>query len=334
MIFLYRFELIEFDGALSSVLPPASINADSGARRTVHLLTSYEKPVTTHGAAFKNLFLPTVGGASSALTFQPAAVHHDGLRWDGEKSSGHIRVSLPLDHPLAAVFKSDAPAAEAWLTLAILRNNVVTTLFYGKLTAADFDEHRCQWTAVHLRTLLEMPALTRRHTRHCSHGLFSKECGVKAHALDTSTSYFAHREDTLITYIASNRTVIRAERAARAPGWCAGGRVVIGGRYSNDASTAEGTAFYPREAGGLTTEQAEAAQIHGGVGRTVVADNENGDIELMTALPPGVAVGDRITIYAGCAKTREAHLQFFPNMRTFGGYPFMPAKHPSTAGLK
>lgn len=353
MIFLYKLEVLEYDGALTSVLPPASIAAASGARRSVHLLTNYESNVSVSAVTMAGAgqMLPGAaagGGAESGtVVYAPAAIGHDGLRWDGEQSSGNVSLTLPLAHPVAQLFASDAPSAQVWLTMAAVpsvtaagvASGGVAVLFVGQVMGGDFDEHRCALNVQHLRTMFDRPALTRKHPRSCPHSLFDPStCGVNPHAFDAAGGYFAHREDGVVTSIATfeGRMYVNvAVAVARPHGFFFNGFAVFKGSYSTDPGTPDGLAFYTRAAGGLTAEKAAAAQVHGGIRRTIVeGDSVDGRVHLLTPLPVTVAVGDRVTLYRGCDKTPAAHLGLFPDMRTFGGYPYIPIKNPNITGLK
>ena len=340
MIFLYKLEVLRFDGALTNTLPPSSITSASGVQRSVYLLTNYEAAVTTSSLAFNSAFLPSLGGDGSMLAFQPERVEHSGLRWDGEKAAGQVSLTLPMTHPVAELFKSDAPNAQVWLTIAAVNQPTGApprVLFIGEITAADFDEHRCKLAAIHLRSLLERPSLTRKHPRSCPHSLYDPTtCRVNPHAFDASAGYFTHREDGVVSSITSDRLSVLITAAANRPaGFFEGGFVVFGGSYSSDPATSDGKAFYLRT-GGLTSPQAASAQLHGGVRRTIQRQNPIApqSLFLLTALPPGVVAGDRVTLYRGCAKTPDAHKEFFPDLATFGGYPVIPIKNPFTSGLK
>ncbi|EKF9276369.1 phage BR0599 family protein [Vibrio cholerae] len=52
------------------------------------------------------------------------------------------------------------------------------------------------------------------------------------------------------------------------------------------------------------------------------------DTITLSAVPPGLAVGDAITLYPGCDRTLNTCHSKFGNSENFGGFPFIPTKNP------
>jgi uncharacterized phage protein (TIGR02218 family) len=53
-----------------------------------------------------------------------------------------------------------------------------------------------------------------------------------------------------------------------------------------------------------------------------------GDAITLSAVPPGLAVGDTISLYPGCDRTLATCDTKFGNSANFGGFPFIPTKNP------
>lgn len=60
--------------------------------------------------------------------------------------------------------------------------------------------------------------------------------------------------------------------------------------------------------------------------RMIVAHNL--DVITLSAVPPGLAVGDTIYLYPGCDRTLATCAAKFGNSANFGGFPFIPTKNP------
>lgn len=60
--------------------------------------------------------------------------------------------------------------------------------------------------------------------------------------------------------------------------------------------------------------------------RMIVA--HTADSVTLSAVPPGLAVGDTISLYPGCDRTLATCDTKFGNSANFGGFPFTPAKNP------
>ena len=54
----------------------------------------------------------------------------------------------------------------------------------------------------------------------------------------------------------------------------------------------------------------------------------NADAITLSAVPPGLAIGDAIYLYPGCDRTLNTCHAKFGNSANFGGFPFIPTKNP------
>jgi len=54
----------------------------------------------------------------------------------------------------------------------------------------------------------------------------------------------------------------------------------------------------------------------------------NSDVITLSAVPPGLAVGNAITLYSGCDRTLATCHSKFGNSENFGGFPLIPTKNP------
>lgn len=336
MNFLYRFEVLALDGLAANFIRPEQYTESTRALyRELYLLTNVEAPVSFPVEPFSSAFLPVKSGTGQAWTFEPLAIEHDAVRLDGEKASGQLKVSLPLEHRLAQLYALDHPGYQVWLTLAQHDEALAPqplVIWVGQVVAAEFDEARCTLTLHHLEKLLTRPGLTTKHPRTCPHVLFDKStCRVKAVAYDDGKGYFKYREDGFVLEVAADgMSVTVPEAANRAAGFFNNGFLVIGGQYSRNSTPSEPDHF-PRS-GPLRASSNPNLTVDGGYRRTIV-EHFGDQLRLQIPLPPGLYTSQRVSLFAGCDGTKEQCAQKFNNTKNFGGYPFIPIKNPFEVGL-
>lgn len=338
MIFLYRFEVLALDGLAANTLPPSQyLESRQALYRELHLLTNYEVALPFPVEPYASGFLPIASAGSQSWTFTPEAIEHDGVRLDGEKASGQLKVSLPLAHPLAQLYVLDQPGYQVWLTLAQYDPALSATplvIWVGQVASAEFDESRCSLTLQHLEKLLSRQGLTARHPRSCPHVLFdSGTCRVKQHAYDNATAYWKWREDGFVaTVSADGKTLTVPEAANRPDGFFNDGFVHIGAHYSSQLALPQPD-FVPRALiGTRTINPALPLRVDGGHRRSIVSQ-VGATLTLQIPLPPGEYAGATVTLYAGCDGSATACETRFNNTASFGGYPYIPIKNPFETGL-
>lgn len=340
MIYLYRFDVLNTNGALTSRLGPDLLQAASGG--TQHLHTNQEQAVLVDSPTlFGSALMPSA--SAGPWTFTPIAISHSGIRLDAERAAGQITVTLPAEHPVAQLYVADSPSARVSLSLAARYDTApgqpIAVLWSGLVVGAEHDEHRCTLTLEHVGKLIGGQGLTERHPLLCPHALYDKAtCKVKQHAFDAGSGYFRYREDALLDLSAgglsfsSDRSRLLVPEALNRPtGFFTGGYAVIEPVYSG-----AGESFFLRGAGTLSAEDAAACVVTGGV-RRGIALHYGPALTLASSLPAGVLEGAtqlRVSLYAGCAKTPEACQTLNPQPRRFGGHRYIPLKNLYETGLQ
>lgn len=342
MIFLYRFEYSTLDGMLSksSVDPTLS---------QAWFYTNYERAITLEEVDQTGLALPwepKTYAKATALSENPRAfqplpgLSHSGIRLDGQKTSGQASVTLPADCPVAQLFALEYPGGDLWLTIYSLEPTAVDntsqpdylTVWAGRVTTGEFQPPLCTLKCNHISDILRRPGLTDRYSRTCSAALYDRAtCRVIRDAVESAspTCYFKFREDGAIAAEIDPYTLQIAEATNRAAGFFDHGFIVIEPDYA-------GARFFPRAtaAGNYSPLAAEAmsAGFRGGIRRAILSHTGN-TIVLATPLLTTVPSGARITLYAGCNKSREACTSKFQNVVFFRGYDRIPLKNPYETGL-
>lgn len=335
MIFLYRFELVALDGALSD----RNLSAYTGAQlpgRTVFLHTNYERPVSFDAnEPFTLAFLPPeLAAPVDGWLFHPERIAHEGLRFDGEKASGKLTVTLPIEHPIARTLAMEDPGASLYLGMAILDTDAevprARPIWSGRLSTASFDESRCTMTLSHVLEVIQRSGLTRDHPRTCPYALYDgSTCGINAHAV--KDTYFEWREDGFVTGVSGDRLTLSIPEAANRPAdFFKAGFALVDPFY---ALTPEGAPYHlPRAAGAVTAELAAKALANGGIRRSI-ASNNGGTVTLRTPLMRELPIGTRVSLYAGCSKLPEG-CDTFNNYENYGGFADIPTKNPFESGVR
>jgi len=337
MIFLYRFDIHQADGLATD---PRSAASNNHWTRQTHLLTNFERNLDFHNVEpFRANFLPAMGTAGlqdwlRKWVFLPERIEHEGLRLDGEKASGQLRVSLPPGHPVSQLFVDEPSADQVWLTLATLvdeADRAPLVVWTGDVRSAEYNEHRCTLTLAHLNELLKRPGLTAAHPRTCPHALYDRmTCRVNANAVTQEAvindSYFTHREDGYLGEVEADGVTVRVPEAGNRPdSFFAHGFVVIGGDYSY------GDEFFPRSRG-RAPYSSQGFVLNGGLRRSIVS--HTGDqLELASPLLKQLQPGTRVSLFRGCDGARSTCASAFNNVKLFGGYPYIPIKNPFEAGI-
>lgn len=341
-LFLYRFDVLQLDGITSSNTAPSGFDTSAVPNRKLYLMTNYEEAQPFgNNEPFASAYLPNLGSsglsANDGWLFSPERIEHDGLRLDSEKAAGQLTVSLPIDHPIPALYAKDAPGVQVWLTLAQLDATISATplvIWVGQVVSLEYDEFRCKMTLDHLQAVLQRQGLTAKHSRACPHSLFdAATCGVKAAAVDYNANYFKWREDGQVLQVSPDGlTVIVQAAANRAAGFFSGGFIVIGGEYPQ--INVDTVAHYPR-GGNFTLVDAGNKSVNGGFRRAIVS-HDGQTLSLATPLPPGDYTGTagRVSLFAGCDGELTTCKGKFNNVPRFGGYPYIPIKNPFEVGVK
>ena len=340
MIFLYGFEVLDYDAALTTPVPAGSIDA-AGTRRTLYTHTNFERTVFADSSLLQAPMLPA--GVSAGLrAFTPLAVKHDGVRLDGENQAGTLKLSIPADHPVALLYLYDAPGSEVWLTLAVKRDKTASPAvkFRGRVSngnfAVDGSALVCSLDVEPITAVLGADGLTRKHPRTCPHTLFDgASCGLNRHLVDGGTGYWKYRFDGVVGSISPDGSKLSAVGLdSMEAGWFQRGLVVVEGAYESEE------VWTPAFAGAsLTAAQLSSAYApNGGYRRTCTAHSGSQltlDVALPEALAARVAGGLRFTVYAGCVRTPDAcKSPKFNNYARYGGYPLIPLKNPYETGIK
>lgn len=338
--YLYRFDVIALDDVITNSSHPDSWSASGRGRSLVHLCTNQELPESFNEAPFAPALIPPgiVSRPAPGWVFKPTAITHNELRFDSEANAGELSVELPLMHQVAQLYHEDPAGYKVWLTLARKTPaGDIQTLWTGRVIRASFTDSRCTLTCSHLLTTLARPTLTAKHPRHCGHSLYDEStCGVKPAVIDSSTRYFAYREDGWLDVVGISEGGARLHipaAAHRADGFFDGGFIVIEGVYSTIAGTAE--QFSPRGEVGAVSPS-ESAVIYAGF-RHSIATHIGADIQLLTPVPASFARREgalRVSLFAGCDSSKETCRGKFNNYSRFGGYPLIPLKNSFATGIK
>lgn len=337
MHYLYRFDVVGVDNIVTTPdVGSLNLGAVPGGV-TVFAMTNRElltpRPGGSNTAPLD--WLPAAydewEGYESPLPYEPTAIEHSELRYDAEKGAGEITVSLPLEHPLAQLYALDSPAVETWLTLKQVSTSNVELRWVGQIVSASFDATRCTFTLHHLLQVLKRPGLTAKHPRACGWLVYdTATCRVKSEALDVG-GYWKFREDGFLSSVSEDGlTVVVPQAANKAAGWFAHGFLLVGANYTRanyeDLDHVPRTEFAAR---GIEPD----GRVYAGFRRSVVT-HSGSTLTLVTPLPPGIAAGSRVTLYAGCDGALATCKAKFSNVPNHGGYPYIPIKNPAQVGLR
>lgn len=331
MIFLYRIDLLPYEAA-------GAFGALAGVRPTTWLLTSYERALSyqLYPIGFRvdinDSTNPWRSGA--APLYEPTAgLSHAGLRLDDEKQAGELALTLPLDHAIAQLYYTEPPTAQVWCTVAALPAEGETPLvvYSGRVRSGEVDlsTQLCTLKLAPVLQLLQRPGLTRTHSRTCGHTLYDEAtCRVDPGASEAAVRLPKWREDGFATSVSADGvTLVVPEAANRPDGWFVHGMVLVEPAYDQ-----AGALHWPRTKGQYPTG-INWAVPQGGIRRSVVAQSGT-TLTLATPVLAQLQLPARVSLYAGCDKTKATCQAKFGNYPCFGGYPYQPTQNPFETGIK
>lgn len=225
---------------------------------------------------------------AGALTYEPAAIEHEGMSASRELARQALSITLARDNPVAELFRV-APPSDV-VTCAIRQvhegSTEVVALWSGRIVGVDWSGTRAQLSLEPVYTSVRRMGLRRRYQRACPFALYGPGCGVvrTAHELVSTAGSI------------SGLTVHVGGANAFGDGWYSGGYLEW------DA------------AGGLFE-------------RRMIARQTATNVEL-TAAPHGLAVGQAVRLYPGCDRTLVTCHAKFANAANYGGMPYIPLRNP------
>ncbi len=112
-------------------------------------------------------------------TYVPTTITRTELEHTAEVISGQIKVTLPVSHPLAALFVPYLPPSPMTLTIygGHFGDSEVVTLFSGEVASAKFTDE-CEFTCNSDAYLLQRQVPKKLYQSGCSHVFGDSGCGV------------------------------------------------------------------------------------------------------------------------------------------------------------
>lgn len=253
-------------------------------------------------------------GGWPLVEWTPAIITGQPLMMSRERVSNETQINVPLDHPVAQLFRYGPPNGSVWASVYLLINDEPISVFVGRVRSCSFKENEATLTVLALEEVLTRLGNSRRMSRQDSFAPYSRESGItpgggtiKHHGVATVAGISA---DGLTLELDARPSMEFADHAADA---FTGGFVVI--EPLNYAEASSSTAL---------------VLAFGGQKRSIV---EHNDTELVLATPAyGVKPGDRVIVYRGYNGSFESCKNDFDNVKRFGGFPYIPFKDPFRDG--
>lgn len=223
-------------------------------------------------------------------TYKKAAISDDGIRQSGEPDNDVLKVRVPIDNDVAALFKATQPSDEIELTVRDvdwqdIDNSLV--VWVGSVASISMPkEAAAEINCISLISSLDQVALKRTYNRNCDYAIFNKSCGLNKAAFAISGTITAINGATLTCNFLAQPT------RSLAYGFI-------------EWSVSNGAAFESRGIDGASGNQ---VTLIGGAG--------------------GLKVGQAITLYPGCDQSSATCKNVFNNFINYGGFRHIPGKSP------
>ena len=235
--------------------------------------------------------LPVTRGG---ITYTPLALDRTKTPVSGGLDKTRMSVTLPMDSPLAELFRVYPPSRVVILTIREAHyedpSGEAPVTWVGRVLScarAKGGPTTAELTCEPSQTSLRRTGLTRFYSLSCTHDLYGRRCRASK-AAATRAGVVAALAYTKITL---------------APGWAG--------------------AFAPRNfIGGLVEWPGADNREY----RTIM--RVNGDVLSLTGPTTGLGVGDPVDVILGCNRTPENCRGLHDNILNFGGQPDIPLENP------
>lgn len=222
-----------------------------------------------------------------------AAIEHDEIEQGGEVERHDVGVTVPMLHPVAVMFRAQAPADSVVLTIAEYHESdpvaEVRPVWSGRIVSVRWDPTENQATITHSPTYTSLArnGLRRKYQKNCPWVLYGPGC-------------YVNREAFRLTSTAANVTGVSMEAlgvGAHPDGYWSGGYI-------------------------------EYAPSSGLVERRGIRSHAGGVVHL-SAVPAGLLDGMAVSLFPGCGHTTGANgCLKFNNLPNYGGFPHFPNANP------
>jgi uncharacterized phage protein (TIGR02218 family) len=217
-------------------------------------------------------------------TFAIETMHRTAITQSGEAKAGQIKVTVPLDNPVASQFMAYIPSTP--MSLVIYRTHgsdgEFVVIFTGRVLTASFGDF-AELTVMPENDLLKYNVPAQIFQTQCNHVLFDSGCKAP------KTSFLVIGN---VTALSSSPYVVTVPACALQPD------------------------------GYFTNGYVEFGQV-----RRMVNFHVGNQLTLIGPVP-GLALGDSITVYAGCMRDYGTCVSKFNNGQNFAGFQWIPNKNP------
>ena len=226
-------------------------------------------------------------------TYLASSVSHGAIEQGSEPVRANITVTVPMDHPVAMLYRSFPPVDSIVLTIQefhVGEEDDRRAVWSGRITGVKWrpEEGLAEINHEPSYTSLKRTGLRRMYQRHCPLVLYGKRCGAnpEAFAITTAAAEVEGSTVTAAAFIGANSTH-----------W-AGGFIV----YEIESGVEER--------------------------RFIRGEDVDGDTLTLSAPASGLLPGMMLKAYPGCDHSLDTCIDFFDNGDNNGGFPNIPYKNP------
>lgn len=221
-------------------------------------------------------------------TYTTAVIRRGPVEQGTEISRNNMRLTVPRDFPIAALYQIAPPSEVVTMTLRQFHfgDGEAIVLWTGRIVSVSFMNTEAEIILEPIYTSLRRNGLRRAYQRQCPHVLYGPACKVNA---------TAYRVSAVVDSV-SGLNVTSPTFDAQPDGYWEGGYI--------EWQIATGTF--------------ERRFIYGHVGAQLELDMVTLDL----------AVGQTVFVYPGCDHSITTCRDKFSNVLNYGGMPYIPVKNP------
>lgn len=232
--------------------------------------------------------------SDSNYTFTPAPIAMSKVRQTNELAKDPLKIMVPRDHELAALFLGAVP--ETITTVSVFRLHRSDTSegfeFYwkGRVAGVAGEGDRVELNCENIFSAMRRTGLRARYQRKCRHALYQRGCNIND---------YDYAQIVEVTAASGYSVTVPEIADSNDDGYYTGGMI----------ETADGTLRYIIRQDGSTLTLIQPHQS--------LIESLQGSVGTLT-----------VTLYPGCDHTRNTCKTKFNNLDNFGGFPWIPSRNP------
>lgn len=225
--------------------------------------------------------------------YTPLPFSHSSIPAGADVGKASITIKVPQDCPVGELFRVQSPPGVVTVTIFAKHSDdaEVKAIWKGRITNSDWNQPWLSLTSESIVSSLQRVGLRRKFSMQCPHALYGIGHGLCNVVKDD------HKHIYTVTSI-TGATINCVAANDKPANYFAGGYLT----------------WIHATSGYLEQRMIKSSDVTGNL--------------VVTSAPPGLAIGDSLTAYAGCDHEAATCDTKFGNSLNYGGWKYIPLKNP------